>query len=75
MVVKILFTILLVALASSAKAKNYETGESAYKRGDYQTALKHFKPLAERGHAAHCLEQDQVTTMIICLLCFIMILV
>ena len=51
MVVKILFTILLVALASSAKAQNYETGESAYKRGDYQTALKHFKPLANKGHA------------------------
>ena len=51
MVVKVLFTILLVTLAFSAKAENYETGESAYKRGDYQTALKHFKPLAERGHA------------------------
>ena len=51
MVIRVLFTILLVALASSARAENYKTGESAYKRGDYQTAIKHFRPLAERGHA------------------------
>lgn len=32
-------------------AQKYESGESAYKRGDYKNALKHFEPLAELGNA------------------------
>ncbi|HBK79264.1 MAG TPA: hypothetical protein DDZ83_06205, partial [Nitrospinae bacterium] len=29
----------------------YQEGLDAYKRGDYATALKEWRPLAERGHA------------------------
>ncbi len=30
---------------------DFEAGVKAYKRGDYATALREFKPLAEQGHA------------------------
>ena len=42
---------LLVTLALPVVAQDYETGKDAYKRGDYTTALQHFRPLAEQGHA------------------------
>jgi TPR repeat protein len=29
----------------------YEDGDAAYKRGDYSTALRLWRPLAEQGHA------------------------
>ena len=51
MVIKSLLTVLFVTLAQPAKAQDYDTGKAAYKRGDYPTALQHFRPLAERGHA------------------------
>ena len=51
MVIKTLLTVLIITLAHSAKAQDYDTGKAAYKRGDYPTALQHFRPLAEKGHA------------------------
>jgi len=49
-VIKTLLTALLITLAQPAEAQNYETGKAAYKRGDYPTALQHFRPLAKSGH-------------------------
>ena len=47
------FTIALVlsimCLATSAWS-DYEAGESAYRRGDYATALRELQPLAEQGN-------------------------
>ena len=37
--------------ATLATADTFEAGEAAYKRGDYVTALRVFKPLAEQGNA------------------------
>ena len=51
MVIKTLLTVLLVTLAQPAKGQDYDMGKAAYKRGDYPTALQHFRPLAEGGHA------------------------
>ncbi len=31
---------------------SYEEGLEAYRRGDYETALKEFRPLAEQGFAS-----------------------
>ena len=42
---------LLVALTLPVAAQDYEAGKTAYKSGDYTTALQHFRPLAEGGHA------------------------
>ena len=50
MVTKSIIFAIFIALAFTAKAQNYQTGKSAYERGDFQTAFEHFKPLAERGH-------------------------
>ena len=33
------------------RAQDYNIGENAYKRGDFETALQHFRPLAKNGHA------------------------
>jgi len=47
-----LFAVLLVAmLATHANAQNFKTGLDAYDRGDFETALKEWQPLAERGDA------------------------
>ena len=40
-----------LACSNSAWA-DYQAGWEAYDRGDYKTALKEFRPLAEEGHAA-----------------------
>jgi len=37
--------------ASTAQAANFDKGWEAYQRGDYETTLKEFKPLAKEGHA------------------------
>ena len=42
--------VLLVALAASAWA-GYDEGLAAYNRGDYATALREWRPLAEQGDA------------------------
>lgn len=41
----------LVLLLNYPAWAGYEEGEEAYLRGDYQTALNEWKPLAEQGHA------------------------
>ncbi len=45
------FAVLLVVLATPAWAGIYDEGAAAYERGDYETALREFRPLAEQGNA------------------------
>ncbi len=33
-------------------AQNFDKGSEAYARGDYATALREWRPLAEQGHAS-----------------------
>ncbi len=40
---------LVVGLAMPALGQDFAAGVDAYKRGDYSTALKEWRPLAERG--------------------------
>ncbi len=47
----IIAVLLLAALAGTAVAGPFEDGESAYQRGDYATALREFRVLAEQGDA------------------------
>ncbi len=42
----------IVALTVPVNAGPWEDGGAAYQRGDYATALKIWRPLAEQGHAA-----------------------
>ncbi len=44
------FAVLLVVLAAPAWA-GWDEGVAAYERGDYATALREFRPLAEQGNA------------------------
>jgi len=46
----ILFTIFALFLTTLAHA-DFQDGMDAYKRGDYETALKELRPLAEQGDA------------------------
>ncbi len=43
--------VLALLLTLPATAQDHQKGVAAYKRGDYATALKEWRPLAERGHA------------------------
>jgi uncharacterized protein len=45
------FLMLAVGLAGSASAGPSEDAGAAYNKGDYATALRLVRPLAERGHA------------------------
>ena len=45
-----LAVVLLVSLVGVARA-GLDEGVAAYMRGDYETALKEFRPLAEQGYA------------------------
>ena len=45
-----LAAVLLITLVGSARA-GFDEGFAAYNRGDYATALKEFRPLAELGDA------------------------
>ncbi len=47
----IITVLLLAALAGTAVAGPYEDAISAYERGDYATALREFRVLAEQGDA------------------------
>ena len=47
----ILYTIILSFLFSSGVFADWEAGVDAYQAGDYATALKEFRPLAEQGLA------------------------
>ena len=51
--------VLLVALAAPAWA-DFDEGMAAYKRGDYATALREWRPLAEQGDA---MAQNNLGTM------------
>ena len=43
---------LLPTLTAPAWGPDYEKGLEAYDQGDYATALRELRPLAEQGHAA-----------------------
>lgn len=42
----------LVLMVMPAQAQDFNEGVRAYNRGDYETALSAFRPLAEQGHAS-----------------------
>ena len=48
---KLLVCILLVLLGTQISAQEIDKGYEAYNDGDYATALKEWKPLAEQGYA------------------------
>jgi TPR repeat protein len=43
--------VLMMLAASPVAAADFQKGVAAYERGDYATALKAWRPLAEQGHA------------------------
>ncbi len=45
------FILLLCLLIAPSAWGDYQDGRKAYNRGDYETALKELRPLAEQGHA------------------------
>jgi len=47
----VLLTVILVVLCSAPTWAGFEEGLATYKQGDYSTALKEFRTLAERGDA------------------------
>lgn len=49
----LLATVLMVAFAGPVRA-GFDEGMAAYERGDYETALKEWQPLIERGHRRTC---------------------
>jgi uncharacterized protein len=49
-IIQSLFLILLLSVSGGAWA-NFQAGEDAYLREDYETALSEWRPLAEQGHA------------------------
>ncbi len=46
-----LFALIMCLLAALWGCSDYQSGEAAYKRGDYKTALKKLRPLAEKGNS------------------------
>ena len=42
----------LMLAVSGCEGNDYQAAENAYNRGDYETALKKFLPLAEQGNAS-----------------------
>ncbi len=46
---RILVAILLLMLATPAWGQDFEKGVQAYERGDYATAYREWKPIAEQG--------------------------
>jgi len=47
----LLLAVLLCSLSLTAGAQDFDKGLAAYNRGDYATALREWRPLAERGLA------------------------
>ena len=45
-----LITLLTIALTQTLSAQNFDSALSANKRGDYKTAIRHLRPLAEMGY-------------------------
>ncbi len=50
-IIKAAIVALVFAFAAPVAAQDYETGKEALKRGDYATALREWRPLAEQGDA------------------------
>ena len=48
---QLLMTLLIVVLLVQAHAADFQAGWEAYDRGDYATALREWRSLAEQGHA------------------------
>jgi TPR repeat protein len=48
----VFIALLFAAPVSAADYQNYKKGTAAYKSGDYATALREWKPLAEQGDAS-----------------------
>ena len=48
---KLLLTITFAIFSTNVTAQDFNKGLEAYKAGDYATALKEWKPLAEQGNA------------------------
>ena len=48
---RLLFVLSLCLLIAPSAWGDYQDGRKAYNRGDYTTALKELRPLAEQGHA------------------------
>ena len=44
-------SLLLALLATSQASADFAQGDAAYRQGDYGTALREFRPLAEQGDA------------------------
>ena len=44
-----LITLLTITLTQTLSAQNFDSAVAANKRGDYKTAIKHLRPLAEGG--------------------------
>jgi hypothetical protein len=47
----ILFVLLHLSVSGCAKTGSFEDGQAAENKGDYATALRLWRPLAEQGHA------------------------
>ncbi len=47
----LLFILSLCLIIAPSAWGDYQDGRKAYNRGDYTTALKELRPLAEQGHA------------------------
>jgi len=50
------FSVLLILLLGTPAYADYAKGKEASDRGDYETALKEWKPLAEQGDAYRTLK-------------------
>src|SRR5215472_5039730 len=58
--IALIFLGVVLSMAPVATAGPFEDGIAAYQRGDFATALKLWRPLAEQGHAP---AQNQVGDM------------
>ena len=45
-----LFALIMCLLAALSGCSDYQSGEAAYKQGDYKTALQELRPLGEKGN-------------------------
>ena len=50
--VALAISLAFVSFPAQSKAQNFDTGLAAFQKGDYATALREWRPLAEQGHAA-----------------------
>ncbi len=46
----LVFPVLIILLFGTPAFANFQKGLDAYESGDYATALKEWKPLADQGH-------------------------